>query len=858
MRKTFLFVVYSSMILLLNEGPLNAQSISGRVVNEDNTPLIGANIIVAGTSIGIATNADGIFSFQYIPVGKYTLIVSYIGYETLRVTYSPEDSHLDLIFMLKRENLFGKEITVVARKREESIKDVPVSMVSVREDMIENMGATSLEDLTTVVPNIFAYDEQTATEFTIRGIDGGARNPGMSTAEGVYLDGVIMGDPNFIVSDIVDMASVEFLRGPQGTLFGRNTVAGAINMITVKPTPLNTAFALMETGQWGYQKLKGSANIRLGEKVYTRFSGYSFDYDGYLKNAFDNKKEKFKNNKGGRLALRMLPTANWTIDFGLDYYDEDLVKVGEHISDYRISSSSALYNNMRLDSLYYAMESIDITDDGRYSYNHDTTSVSYRNLIGVTLNNNYRLTENLRLVSVFSYRKSTVNWFNDEDGTALDLLTGDWKNNGEQITSEFRLVSNYERRINWLAGVFYYNLYNFLSGPVFPKPLFFHYAAGIPMFIAKNYKNLKVHPEGRGRTSSLGAYGSMDVNLTEKLSFTIGVRYSADQLKFRYKQKGILTFGYINVPSELDEEGNPIGYFDSTKAWDALTPSLNIKYVLTSEVNIYGTLSKGYKSGGFNMDYVSTFESVSTPFKPEHITNYEIGFKASNRVNTLFINAALFRMKYKDMQVSQFQDLYEGYMISNAASSTITGLELDFSVRLLNNMLTLIGGYGRTEAVFNSFRDGYFNGYWDEGEEYTDSNENGRWDTGEPLDDMDNDYSGEHISLYPKQSWSLIANFQYPVNSKLMLVSQIRSDFLDEKLAQLTTDKDLNQLRDDARTLVNGQFGVQTQSWGAFVWGENLLNTEYIITQDVNTYMGFIEQVWGQPRLLGIRLTYNF
>jgi outer membrane receptor protein involved in Fe transport len=214
-------------------------------------------------------------------------------------------------------------------------------------------------------------------------------------------------------------------------------------------------------------------------------------------------------------------------------------------------------------------------------------------------------------------------------------------------------------------------------------------------------------------------------------------------------------------------------------------------------------------------------------------------------------------MEYKNMQVSQFQDLFEGYLISNAASATITGLELEVSARLFDNALTLVGGYGIVEAVYNDFHDGYFNGYWNEGESYTDSNGNGNYDTGEDFTDLDNDFSGNHISTYPKQSWSLMADFRLPINSKKMFVSQLRSDYIDEKLSQLTTDKDANLLRDDARTLVNGHFGIEQESWGLYVWGENLLNKEYIISQGTNGYLGFVEQLWGQPRLLGIRFSYK-
>lgn len=846
-----------TLFLLFFSGIIFGQNISGKVYDQDGSPLAGANVNIVGTNSGAATDVNGVFLFPYTPSGNFTIIVSYIGYKMVKMDFSPSDSLTNLKFSLVQVKLFGKEVTVLARKREETIKDVPISIISIRQETIEEMGATSIEDLTVAVPNVFAYDTQSETGFNIRGITGGARNPGMATAEGVYLDGVIMGRPNFIASDIVDFQSVEFLRGPQGTLFGRNTVSGAINMITVKPSPVNSSAFLVEKGDFGYMKIKGSANYRFTEKIYARISGYSFDHDGYLTNAFDNSQEKYKNNIGGRFAIRAVPTPKLTLDVSFDFLHEDLKDIGGHVSDWRISSGYGLYDGKALDSIMFAMDSTVINDDGIYSYNLDSTGYTKRDLKGVAINSIYKLNRYMNLVSVLSFRTSLVTWFNDEDHTALDILTGKWDNLGEQSTFEMRLVSSSNSPLSWLAGVFYYNLYESLLAPVYPKPLFFHIAAGFPMFLAEaQFFGATVKPEGKGNTVSMGTYVSVDYDVSEKLTLTAGARYSLDGKHFKYRQEGIPSFGYVNVPA--DSNGKLIdGYFDSTKTWSAVTPSFNVKYSISPYVNIFGTISKGYKSGGFNTDYVSSFESVAIPFKPEYITNYEVGIKAGNQSNTLFINAALYRMEYENMQVSQFQDLFEGYIISNAASSTIKGLELDFSIRMFKNSLTLLGGFGINEAIFNDFRDGYFNGYWNDGEEFSDANGNGVYDDGEDFVDIDNNYSGNHISTFPKQSWSLSADFRKPINNKIMFVTQIRSDFIDEKLAQLSTDKDANLLRDDARTLVNGHLGIETESWGLFAWGENVLNTKYIIGQQINGYLGFVEQLWGQPRLLGIRVTYK-
>lgn len=733
---------YHILLLPLISSLVLGQEISGVVKNQNGTPLAGANINVEGSNKGAAAGVDGTFSFQYDLSKDFTIAISYIGYQTLRKSFSTNDAITNLQFTLVKGNLFGKEVTVLARRREESIKDVPVSIVAINENMIREMGASSLEDLTSVVPNIFTYDEQTALSFNIRGIKGGARNPGMASAEGVYIDGVFMGRPEFISTDIVDMKSVEFLRGPQGTLFGRNTVSGAINMITLKPSPINSRGFTIESGANGYQKIRLSVNRRLNDKIYTRLSGYNFQYDGYIKNTYNQSQEKFKNNTGLRWALRIVPTKKLTLDFSFDYYKEDLNKISGHISDWRINSSSSNFNSLPLDSIYFSIDSVDITDDGIYSYNNDAIGKSKRLLTGSTFNMNYHINNGLDFVGLFSVRKSDVSWFNDEDHTAISILRGDWDDQGDQSMAELRLVSTGSNRVSWLSGLFYYNLYHYLIGPVYPQPYFFHLVAGIPWFLAENMTDVALIPEGGGHTASVGIYGSADIQISEKLTFIIGARYSKDAMRFKYRQTGIVSFGYITFPDDTSGDGIPDSYFDTTKTWSAITPTLNIKYEVSPEFNMFGTISKGYKSGGFNADYISSIKSVTEPFKPEQIINYEAGFKLGNRSNTLFINSALYRMEYTDMQVSQFQDLFEDYSISNAGKATISGFEIDFSSRLLRNALTLTGGYGQTKAVFNEFHDGYFNGYWDEGETFTDENDNGVWDEGEPLIDLDNDYSG--------------------------------------------------------------------------------------------------------------------
>ena len=853
---------------------LFALEVSGIVTDQNGRLLPGANIMIEGTDVGSASDSEGRFSFAYEADGDFVIVVSYIGYASYRQVYGIGDVVTDLTIVLDQGNLFGQEVTVMARKKEETIKEVPISMVAMRKETIEDMGATSIEDLTAMVPNVFVREDPDVDSFTIRGIEGGARNPGMGTTEGIYLDGIVMGRPNFIILDVADMERVEFLRGPQGTLFGRNTISGAINLITIKPKPGFSGSVLVESGDASHRKIKVSTNMQLRDNIYHRLSLFSYDLKSHQINVskFANSDDVYKDNLGIRYALRALPTPKLTIDLSYEYFSQYNTQMGNHIFDWHFNSDVPAYNGQRLDSLaielynnplyhedmtYLNDTNGDITDNGNSTYNHDVSGWSKRLVRSLSVNTVYQINNNLNFVGLVGYRNGDHHYFNDEDGIGLDLLTGKWTDLGEQKSAEFRLES-FSDNLSWIAGVYYYNLHETLDAPVFPKPLFFHIYAGIPMFMAKQYDGVTVHPFGGGTTESVGAFLSGDYKIMDQFVITGGLRYSKDHKDFTYRQDGLPTFGYIHFPPDADGDNLPDGHFDSTASWSAITPSLNMKYAVTPLTNLYGTISKGYKSGGFNLDYVSSWESVAIPFKPEFITNYEIGIKTANRKNTMYLNSAFFYMDYINMQRAIFQDLYEGYTISNAASALVKGLETEVSIRLFQNALTLAGGFGMIDATFSEFRDSYFNGYWDEGEDYVDANNNGQYDDGEDWTDMDNDFSGRTIAEFPKLTWNFLADFRFPINNKMMFVSQLQADYTDEKQSQLSSTDEYNDLRDDARTLVDARIGFETGSWSAYAWVQNMFNVEYVSWTGQNSYIGVLERDYGLPTRMGLRVSYKF
>ena len=177
MRKLGAYIQIQLTAFLCIGNLLIAVDVNGVVTDQDGRSLPGANIMVEGTNIGSASDSEGRFTFQYEPEGDFVIVVSYIGYSSFRQTYQTGAALTDLTIVLEQGNLFGQEVKVMARKKEERIKEVPISMVAMRKETIEDMGATSIEDLTVMVPNVFVRENPSVDNFNIRGIAGGARNP---------------------------------------------------------------------------------------------------------------------------------------------------------------------------------------------------------------------------------------------------------------------------------------------------------------------------------------------------------------------------------------------------------------------------------------------------------------------------------------------------------------------------------------------------------------------------------------------------------------------------------------------------------------------------------------------------------
>jgi iron complex outermembrane receptor protein len=416
---------------------------------------------------------------------------------------------------VRADNLTIEEIIVTARKREESLRDIPVSVSAFTAEDLEDQTISDLTDLGNKVPNVVmsavSSAGSVAPAFVVRGISSQSGGPGFPPGIGVYQDGVFLGRDRAFNMVLNDIEAVEILRGPQGTLYGKNTVAGAINIRTRKPT---NEFEFNADATYGTDELfqvRGSVNIPIIEdRLMMRISGFSKDQDGFIRNTFTGDDHGEVDAQGGRVRLLIQPTDNLEIDLQADVFEQE--------DDYVLETQATIllpippYNTLETPN----------PNDRRVALN--TTDYAERDLQGYSGRISYEF-NGYDLTSITAYREYDSDFRDDSDGVVLDEFDVGREENFEHFTQEFRLTSPADDRFNWIVGLYYEEeeLESFREirlGPQFPT-----FILGLP----------PTPGEERGSTDafidseSWAIFGSVTLNITDTLELTTGLRYTDEE-----------------------------------------------------------------------------------------------------------------------------------------------------------------------------------------------------------------------------------------------------------------------------------------------------------------------------------------
>jgi iron complex outermembrane receptor protein len=692
------------------------------------------------------------------------------------------------------------EIVVTARKREENIRDVPLSVVTFSANDLAARNADDLSSLGNSIPNVTIGTSASNRDqnIVIRGISTVTRSIGEETGVAVYLDGVYTGRIETYNQELADIEQVEVLRGPQGTIFGRNTTEGAITLTTIKPSDTPTGSATLDFGNFGLVEGSGFVSGPIKEGVlFGKISLYGATDNGYATNVFNDSKAGDRHDGGGRVQLRTTPNEDLDITLSGDF--------NQHRNHpYRWDVTTGTFGNI----------------PGPFTFDEAYPSTERTANGGFALSVDDRLAGGYTLTSITSWRESDWTDFSDETWNGQDLAYSNYTEHSDYASQELRIASPAKAQLEYVAGLYYSYQYSTTHTPV-------SVGDGLATILGIPDGLESFDLRSNVKTDAYAAFANASYHFNTSWTLTVGGRYTWDKLHLNYQQFDPDSLGF--VPN--------IGPLSRDYSEGKFTPTASIVYAVTNHVNVYATFSSGFKSGGFNVDTLSTANHIG--FGPEHVNTYELGAKGEFLDGRLHADLDVFHEDYDDLQVTQYDPTSFSNYIGNAASAKINGLEADATARI-TSAWTVSGNVGLLDTKFDEF-----------------------------IDQYGNNLAGERLTFAPKFSATVATQYSVPVtddiaayvNGEYSYRSSVYSQYNDIK----TTPSDVM----NAYGLLNGSIGFSFDHarWKIEAYGKNLTNKLYEINKTTQLpLLSFIPvynyeettTTYGMPRTYGIALKAHF
>ncbi len=600
-------------------------------------------------------------------------------------------------------------IIVTAQKRAQNVQDVPIAISAITGDYLTSRDITSIDGLGAIAPNVKFERGPGSTTIAQIAIRGSVTiNPAVTwePAVGLYLDGVYIAKNQGAIFDVADLARIEVLRGPQGTLYGRNSLAGAVNLVTAKPSGEFGGKLELSYGNFDYKRAKAVLNLPALGPLSIKLSGQLTTRDGFYKivsNPFPaaapfvqpatSKDAQSLDSKSFMAQARLEASDNLTFDYSYDYNkNKQRPAPGQLLSVTPggiFDPSSAAYIGIPL-ALYANPNRQDTLSLNADPFQEQ--SRTYGHALTATLD-----LGSAELKSITAYRDLHFVDSLELDGSPIDIATTTRDTNMNSFSQELQLTgSAVDSRLNYVLGAFYYRE---KAGTVNPQRFFGVFGPGASQFKSSYASN----------TTAYAAYAQADVAVTDALKLTLGARYTEESK---------------NISRQLLVLGGPtpfvvadVKFGDLPKAkFNNFSPAATLAYQINPDVNVYARFAKGYKSGGFNGEtnnFVAPTTScptgtpeLCTPYRPEKVDSYELGIKNVLADGALVLNIAAFYDKHKDIQLSVFDATgAAASTVLNAAKATIKGIEVETVIRP-SDSFTVNASFAYLDAKYDSFLDG--------------------------------------------------------------------------------------------------------------------------------------------------------
>ncbi|MEO8365074.1 MAG: TonB-dependent receptor [Pseudoxanthomonas sp.] len=573
-------------------------------------------------------------------------------------------------------------ITVTARKREETLQEVPVAVTAFTSEALDKLNIKDLGDLGAQVPNLTIYaargSSSTATAY-IRGV--GQADPlwGVDPGVGIYLDDVYIARPQGALLDVFDVSRIEVLRGPQGTLYGKNTIGGAIKYIS-RGLPTETeGFAQISIGNYNQLDAKAAIGGSIGgadSGLRGRVAVASMNHDGFGKNVYTDQDVSDKEINAARFQLGAYAGDDFDVQFALDWMDDQSGMRG----------AKMLAPNP-LAPAYLPL-------DDRYDIRSGMKNVNDTVMKGASATVNWRPNEDWAFKYVIAKRESDTETNIDFDTTPLTLVDVRAFYSDSQVSHE--LQANYDAggRARGVMGVYAFD------GDAGGQVLNHFFNTLLPVGLTNP---LFGDTQGVVNTKSFAVYADWTFDLTDRLKLDAGVRYTDED-------KHAVALNRFYTGLDYNTSWGTAANFDKTVNFKNVSPKISLDYQVTPDIMVYGLASRGFKSGGFNIRANTTAVPRSgDPFDDESVDSFEIGSKMGFFDQRLFLNLAAFHNVYKDIQLSVFTSyaLPGGGSsffgdFTNAGKGTVNGIEAEYQWLPTKNWL-ISGNLAWLDAKYDEF-----------------------------------------------------------------------------------------------------------------------------------------------------------
>lgn len=757
-------ILFPSALLFTCISLFSQEPLSGSVTDARSNPIAGASVYILNNNYGTITDAQGKFHLNGLKPGVYIVSISAVGYSGITEEVNTTQKK-DISVTLFESAVHLDEVIVSAQKREEVLQKLPLSVSVFSSSKVNDYRLWKNKDISVIVPNLYSAnpgDDRNVT--SVRGITSTSYDPAVAT----YVDGVNQFSLDTYIPQLFDVERIEILRGPQGTLYGRNAMGGVINIITKQPSNETSGFAEISYGKYNQQRY--TAAIRtpvIKDKLFFGASAMYNSIDGFYTNDYNNSKFDKQHSITGNYYLKWLASQDWAVTLNVKHHNNRNNGPFSLVN----GADEALKNPFHLNQ-NATTQMVDNTFNASLSVNYTGPSFNFSSQSSWQTNYRY-------------YKQPIDGDFSPIDGVTIINNYGRKWNNVKAFTQEFRFASpsSVLSPWKWTAGI-----YMFYQDVPNKQATRFGNDADL---LGSPDKNFSIITTSTGKSTGAAFFGQVSYELNKRVQLTAGIRYD-----YEHKKQDVLG------QYQHDPDPNPI--FDTrpdTSAsanFSAFSPSVTANYLITKNNTVYFTYTRGFRAGGFTQLSSDPSQPPLYKFKPEYSNSYEVGTKNEFLNRRFRLNAAFFYTTVNDAQVPTLVLPDAVTITKNAGTLHSEGVEIEMAATPVKN-LELSYNFGYTRAKYKTLK----------------LAQNG----------SEVNLEGNRQVYTPITTSALAAQYSYPLGSSQKLRLVIRGEWLNtgSEFFDLA-----NTIRQSDYSLFNARFGVAAKNFEVMLWGRNLSDKKYI------------------------------